>query len=277
MKRVIGAIFLICTSVLGIAQTLETETANKPTERQRTYVLIMSGINKDPREQLAKDKAVMNLRKFFLDDVKVESKRLTVLVESSSSARKGSKNSTAENLRNTMTGLAEAIKPTDRFIFYYVGQANIVVETVRLNLPGKDITHNHLADWMNKIKASSILIVLDCPGAGLAAKAMSGKGRIVLCGSKSDQRYSTRFSEYFIPALVDDKSDTDGDGKVSLLEAFTLVARQLDDFYLEQRLLKTETPLLEDNGDGVPSEQPWQYAQHKKDGLAASKFFLSSK
>jgi len=146
MKRVISAIFLICTSVLGIAETLETETAGKPTETQKTYVLIMSGINKDPREQLAKDKAVMNLRKFFLDDVKVESKRLTVLVESSSSARKGSKNSTAENLRNTMTGLAEAIKPTDRFIFYYVGQSNVIGENLRINLPGADDSDEEVLD-----------------------------------------------------------------------------------------------------------------------------------
>jgi len=275
MKKVISIIFLICTSVLGIAETLDAESGSKPTERQNTYVLIVSGINKDPNELQAKDKVVMNLRKFFLENAKVKSSRLSVLVDKNSSVRKDSKKSSAENLKRTLNALAGAIRPTDRFIFYYVGQANVMVESLRLNLPGEDVTHKQLAELMKAIKASSVLIVLDCPGAGLTAKAMTGKGRIVICGSKSDQRYSTRFSQYFIPALVDVKSDSDGDNKVSLLEAFTYAARQLDDFYRKQHLLTTETPVLEDNGDGVPSQQPWRYKEDNKDGLAASKFFFS--
>ena len=277
MKRVISVIFLICTSVLGIAETLETQARGKPTEKQSTYVLIIGGINRDPNERQVKDKALLNLRNFFMDNALVESKRLLVLVENKSSVRKGSKISTAENLKKTMDSLAATIKPTDRFIFYYVGQANVVVETLRLNLPGKDITHKQLGKWIEQIKASSILIVLDCPGAGLAAKAMTGEERIIVCGSKSDQRYSTQFSEYFVPALVDNENDTDDDGKVSLLEAFTSASKKLDDFYRQRYLLTTETPVLEDNGDGVPSQQPWRYKEDNKDGLAASKFFFSCK
>jgi len=274
MKKAISIIFLICTGVFGIARTLDAESGAKLTERQDTYVLIVSGISKDPNERSAKDKAVMNLRKFFLDDAKVESSRLSVLVDNSSSLRKDLEVSSAGNIEKKISALTGEIKPTDRFIFYYVGQANVVVETLRLNLPGKDITHKQLAEWINKIKASSVLVVLDCPGAGLAAKAMRGKGRIVVCGSKSDQRYSTRFSQHFIGALIDIKSDSDGDNKVSLLEAFTFAAREIDDFYRKQHLLTTETPVLEDNGDGVPSQQPWRYKDDNKDGLAASKFFF---
>jgi len=276
MKKVISIIFLICTGIIGVAQTLETESNNKPTEGQNTYVLIVGGINKDPNELQAKDKVVMGLRRFFLDHAKVESNRLNVLVDKNSSVRKGSEISTAKNLRNTLNTLAGVIKPTDRFIFYYVGQANVVVETLRLNLPGADIAHKKLAEWINQIKARSVLIVLDCPGAGLAVKAMTGQERIVIAASRKDQRYSTRFSQYFIPALVDDDSDTDGDGKVSILEAFTRTARLLDDFYQQRRLLKTETPVLEDNGDGVPSQQPFRYKQDNKDGLDASKFFFQN-
>jgi len=35
--------------------------------------------------------------------------------------------------------------------------------------------------------------------------------------------------------------------------------------------------MLDDNGDGVPSEKPWRFKQDRADGAAASKFFLSSK
>ena len=121
-----------------------------------------------------------------------------------------------------------------------------------------------------------MLFVLDCPGAGLAVKAMTGQGRIIIGACTAEQHYSTRFSEYFVPSLVDSKSDTDSDGKVSLLEAFTFASKHLDDWYFRQLLLKTETPILEDNADGFPSRQPWRYKQDKTDGREASKLFLSA-
>lgn len=99
MKKAISIIFLTCTGVFGIAQTLDAESDAKLTERQDTYVLIVSGISKDPNERLAKDKAAMNLRKFFLDDTKVKSSRLSVLVDSSSSLRKALEVSMPEILR----------------------------------------------------------------------------------------------------------------------------------------------------------------------------------
>jgi len=150
-----------------------------------------------------------------------------------------------------------------------------VAEKLRLNLPGTDITHEQLAKWINEIKSSSMVIVLDCPGAGLAVKALAGKDRILIGACTDEQRYSTQFSKYFIPALADLQSDSDHDGKVSVLEAFTVAARQLDDSYRRQNLLQTETPILEDNADGVASLQPWRYEKDSADGLAASMCFLS--
>ena len=276
-KVMIIAILAVYASVLATAKAPSDDQNRKQTESTNTYVLIVSGINKEPHERQAKDKTVIKLRRFFLKNAKVEPNRLRVLVDKSSSAREGAGASTAENLKKAMRAVAASIRPTDRFIFYYVGQANIVADKLRLNLPGKDITHEQLAEWIKEIKASSMLTVLDCPGAGLSVKALTGPRRIVICGAKREQPYSTRFSEYFLPSLADDAADTNGDGKVSLLEAFTLTSKKLDDLYRGQNLLKTETPVLEDNGDGVPSHQPWRYKQDKKDGLAASMFFLSAK
>lgn len=282
MKRTIIVILLIIASSSATAGTPRVvrkdspgERSPKPTETKNTYAMIIGGINKDPKERLAKDKVVLNLRRFFLNNAKLKPARLSVLVADNSSVSKGSNISNAENLKETIKTLAAAIQPADRFIFYYVGQANIVAGKLRLNLPGEDITHEQLAEWINQIRASSMLLVLDCPGAGLAVKAMTGQGRIIIGACTAEQHYSTRFSEYFVPSLVDSKSDTDSDGKVSLLEAFTFASKQLDDWYFRQLLLKTETPVLEDNADGLPSRQPWRYKQGKTDGREASKFFLS--
>jgi len=277
MKRAIIAILLLIVSGSPFSEALGAERSPASKESVKTYVLIVGGINKDSKERMAKDRAATNLSRFFIDIAGVKPERLSVLVDSKSMARKGSGISTAGNLMEQIDRFAASVNPEDRFIFYYIGQANVVSETLRLNLPGPDITHEQLAEWINAIKASSMLIALDCPGAGLAVKAVTGQGRIVIGACTADQHYSTRFSEYFVPALVDEGSDTDGNGRISLLEAFTSACRSVDDFYRLQSLLTTETPILEDNADGVASKQPWKYEQNRTDGLAASRFFLSGK
>ena len=275
MKRTIIAILVLIVSGSTLFDAPGAERSPEPAESGKTYVLIVSGINKDSKERLAKDRAVTDLSRFFLDIAGVKPDRLRVVADSESTTRTSSGISTAENLKDQMNRFAASVNSVDKFIFYYIGQANVVSDTLRLNLPGPDITHEQLAELLNGIEASSMLIVLDCPGAGLAVKAVAGKGRIVIGACTADQHYSTQFSKYFVPALIDKGSDVDGNGRISLLEAFTSASRGVDDFYRLQSLLTTETPVLEDNADGDASKQPWKYEQNKMDGLAASRFFLS--
>jgi len=276
IQRILVLCLFISSGKLSVMLVRGAESSPASADSNNTYALIVSGINKDPNERLIKDRAVTNLRKFFLNDAKLQTEHLSILVSDESAVRQEAGTSTADNLSRTFATFAAKIQPTDRFIFYYTGQANTVAGKLRLNLPGEDITHEGLAEWINKIKTSSMMIVLDCPGAGLAAKTLTGKGRILICGCEGNQRYSTKFGEYFVPALTDPNSDADGNGKVSVLEAFTLACKQLEDWYRQRNLLKTETPVLEDNADGVPSPQPWRYESDKEDGLLASKFFLAA-
>jgi hypothetical protein len=277
MRKIIIIILLAFVCEFPSAEAMDAQRNTAPKEKGKTYALIICGINKNSKERLVKDRAVIGLRRFVLDNAKVESDRLSVLVPRGSSVRKGSIVSTAANLKKQIDRFADKVNTEDRFIFYYMGQANIVSDTLRLNLPGPDITHKQLAEWINGISASSMLIVLDCPCAGLAVTALTGQNRIIIGSCTADQHYSTQFSKYFVPALLDETSDTDEDGRISLLEAFTSASRSVDEFYRLQALLTTETPVLEDNTDGIPSRQPWRYKQNKKDGLMASKLFLSVK
>ncbi|MHC4627400.1 MAG: hypothetical protein ACYTDV_10510 [Planctomycetota bacterium] len=275
MKRLVTVTILTIAGTSVMFGTSGTAPEPNRAGQSTTHALVVTGINKDAKDRQTKDKAVVDLSSLLLNNASIRRDRLVVLANSRSLAQTPSDVSTAENLRGRIDAFAAAVNPADRFIFYYVGLANVVGEQLRLNLPGADITEEQLAKWLKPIKASSILVVLDCPGAGLAVKALAGEGRIVIAGCTADQPYSTRFSAYFVPALGDNESDTDNDGKISLLEAFTYTSKQLDSFYRGMGLLRTETPLLEDNGDGKPSEKPWRFKQDKTDGAAASKFFLS--
>ena len=161
MRKVIVIIILafMCEFPSVEAQDAGRNTTSK--ENGKTYALIVSGIHKNSKERPAKDRAVKGLRRFILDNANVESDRLSFLVDRESSLRKDSIVSTAANLNKQIDRFAAVVNTGDRFIFYYIGQANIVSDTLRLNLPGPDITHMQLAEWISGIKASSMLIVLD--------------------------------------------------------------------------------------------------------------------
>ena len=273
-------IFLRCLVLLFLlsASLAQSEPTVKETKHiSRTYVLIVGGINKDPEEKQAKDKAIIKLRKALVTVLERDSEYLRLLVAEDSFVSNATGVSTAENLQKTMSELAKVVTADDRFIFFYIGQANVVMGPLRLNLPGPDISHEQLATWLKDIPASEQLITLDCPCAGMAVKSLAAGGRIIICAARSDQPYSTRFCEYFAPSLTDKTGDFDKDGRISLLEAFQQTAYQLDKLYRQEELLMTEIPLLEDDGDGIPSQQPWRYQEDKNDGRAAAKFFLINK
>jgi hypothetical protein len=260
---IVKRLFLILMIILSLS----------PYASGATYLMIIEGINKDVDEIQSKDRAVLKLQKAATQKFHVSHKNSIILSYKGSLVTNTNGLSTAETIKLNIRSFSEKIRPTDRFILYYLGQANAVKGTLRLNLPGPDITGEHLAKWIEPIKTSNMLIIVDCPNAGLVVKHLARSGRIILVSSRADQPYSPRFCEYFIPAIIASESDINHDGKISLMETLQQTARRLDQFYLDRDQVKHENFLLEDDGDGVPNQQPWLYHENKTDGLIASKYF----
>ena len=259
-RTVLAVLIVACTGV-------STMCAGVDPSQVRTYVLIVNGISKDPVDRAVKGRVVQELKALLLDRGRVDASRLTLLT---------AEESQAGSIEKAMGTLATAVGRTDRFIFYYVGQANAVAESLRFNVVGDDITGQQITLWLNRIKAKTQLVVLDCPCAAMVAKEMTKPGRILLLASTETQVHGTRFSFHFAPALAQKESDTNTDGHVSVLEAFTAAARGIEQWYRDRAILQTETPNLEDDADGVPSERPWRHALDGGDGLAASEFMLAT-
>jgi hypothetical protein len=263
-----------CMLVVALAALSDVRAGSPPAGH--TSALIICGISKDPNERLLKNGVVNDWRTYLLDQAGVEPNRLAMLAPDGTSSRGAAGISTAESIKKTLDAFAATTGPADQFILYYAGQANAVAGKLRFNLPGPDITHEDLAGWLGSVKAGTQLVILDCPCAAAAAKALAGQGRIVLCASGESQAYATRFGAHFVPALAHVQNDTNHDGRVSLLEAFTAAAREMELWYQQRQLLPTETPCLEDDGDGVPSERPWRYQTDGGDGRRAVELFLAA-
>jgi len=242
----------------------------------KTYALIVGGISRDPPDRLARNRMLDTLGVYLRGPAGLTRRQVSVLIGDDLGLSDPNVRATGQNVKAAVESVASVIRAQDRFLFYYVGLTNAVSETLRFNLPGPDVTHEALATWLDSIKSNTQIVVLDCPCAALAAKALARPGRIIVCAATATQAYSTGFTGRFVPALTQMENDADQDGRISLLEAFTATAKETEQWYRRIQCLPTETPCLEDNGDGVPSERPWRYLMDGGDGARASSFFFAA-
>jgi len=267
---VVSAVALLLPATAALASA-----GNEDSSTGKTYALIVGGISREPSDRLAQRQALETWSVYLRGPAALGAEQVCALVGNGSGLSDPNVLATAENVKTAVTSIASVIRAQDRFVFCYLGLANAVSDTLRFNLPGPDATHEALAGWLGGIKSKTQVVVLDCPCAALAAKALARPGRIIVCASTATQAYSTGLTARFVPALTQTANDSNQDGRVSLLEAFTATAKETEQWYRRIQCLPTETPSLEDNGDGVPSERPWRYSIDGGDGAQASAFFFA--
>ena len=261
--------------ILLIVNTVFAADEMQKNKESNTWAVIVSGISKDSEQSEMESDAVNQLVKFFKKTIKQKNTR--VLLSAGSEAYKpGMIESRCDNILNTLSEVRKTILPNDTFIFYYIGQANIVNDQLRFNIPGPDICDKELAEAINAINVKRSLVILDCPASGHAVKYLSAANRVLIASAHVNQLWSTSFSKYFVPAMSDSKADYNNDNNITIVEAFRLASMQQDKYYMDNDLMKTENPLLEDDGDSVATQQPWATDKDKVDGKLASEWVIYS-
>ena len=79
------------------------------------------------------------------------------------------------------------------------------------------------------------------------------------------------FAEFFIAALADHTGDRDKNRRVSIWEAFRFASQKVESWYADQNRIPTEHAVLDDNGDGIFSDDPGPFAD---DGMLAQIAYL---
>jgi hypothetical protein len=139
----------------------------------------------------------------------------------------------------------------------FIGHGTFDGRAAKFNLRGPDVTAEEMAAALKSSKRP--LAVIQCASAsGPFLNALSGPDRIILTATRSGHEVNaTRFGDYFARAVADPAADLDKDGQTSLLEAYLLASREVEQFYKEQGRLATEHALLDDNGDGLGTPAEW--------------------
>lgn len=179
---------------------------------------------------------------------------------------------TRARVLDALSQAAAEVKPDDAFALFLIGHGTFDGSDYKFNLPGPDITAAELAAALNRVPARRQLVVnmTSCSGASFAALAR--KERIVITATKSGtEKNAPIFPRYWVDALRDPAADTDKNGAVSALEAYTYAKRKVTAYFDSEKLLATEHPMMSDASASSPVRDP---NPESGQGLLASAFPL---
>ena len=170
--------------------------------------------------------------------------------------------------------LAEQSKQSSEPLWLvFIGHGTFDGKDAKFNLRGPDISAAMLGQWLEPFQRP--LAVVNCASSSAPfINRLSQPNRAIVTATKSGYELNySRFGEYLSAAIADPSADLDKDQQTSLLEAFLLASRQVQDFYGQQARLATETSLIDDNGDGLGTPADWfrgtRATRRAKEGASA--------
>jgi hypothetical protein len=213
------------------------------------FAVIISGIGGDETYSTRFAKWTSDLRSALVERLGFAEERVAALTEKPAEEEQPC---TADVVREVFSKLRDSVKPDNQVFIFFIGHGSFDGKTAMFNLMGRDLSAADYAQLIKALPTRKVVIVNMASASGEFIKPLSGAGRVVITATRSGQEQNaTRFAEYFIAALGNPEADTDKNGRVSALEAFTYAAKLTGDYYEKKGLLATEHALLDDNGDGV--------------------------
>ena len=161
--------------------------------------------------------------------------------------------STASQLRDTLSTVARDAKADDDFVLILIGHGSFDGVEYKFNFVGPDLTAAQIAEMCDRIIARRQLVVNTTSASGGSVAALERPGRAVIAATKSGtEKNATIFARYWIEALQDPAADADKSNSISAMEAFTYAAKKTAAFYDTQKRLATEHAVFDDVGHGEP-------------------------
>ncbi len=248
-----------------------SQTKTRPAAADRSkYALIINGASGEAAYAKQFDQWTTALRSALLGRFGFAEDRVKLLVEKplDSSATPA----TAEAVKKVFSSLRTELNADNVLYLFLIGHGSFDGKEAKFNLVGPDLSAGDYNTMLTALPTRRVVIFDMASASGEFIKPLSAKGRIVITSTRSGQETNaTKFTEYFIVALLASDSDTDQDGHISVLEAFTYANRLTAEFYTRAGRLATEHALLEDNGDGVGHQK-----LEGGDGMVARATYLDS-
>jgi hypothetical protein len=165
--------------------------------------------------------------------------------------------STREAVEQAFQDLATRSRPGDAILVVLIGHGSAESGAARFNLPGPDLTAADYRQCLDRLPGRKIGFVNTASASGAFLSVLSAPERVIVTATRSGmERNETVFAAHFVAAYAGEGADADKDQKISLLEAYTYAALEVERWYNEQNRLLTEHAQLDDDGDGKAASRP---------------------
>jgi hypothetical protein len=156
-----------------------------------------------------------------------------------------------DSLKAIETHLAEASKDVSMPLWIvFIGHGTYDRREAYFNLAGPDLSAVTLKEWLEPYKRP-LIVINTASSSGAFLPILSESNRIIVTATKSGTEVNyASFGSYLANALLEPEADLNNDGENSIFELYQYAARQTAEFYEQEGRIATETPLIDDNGDG---------------------------
>jgi hypothetical protein len=178
---------------------------------------------------------------------------------------------TREALAETTASIVKALQPQDALWVFVLGHAHFDGKNSWLNLPGPDLNQADFGGLFMAAACQEQVFFMTTSASGFFIKPLSKSGRIIITATEADREVNeTIFPHKLAAALAAPppyaEFDIDGDGRLSLLDAYLWSARETAQEYATEMLLATEHAQIDDNGDGRGTELQSQFLSEELGG-----------
>jgi hypothetical protein len=184
---------------------------------------------------------------------------------------------TRASIERAVADLKKSLKAEDRLWVFFLGHGDYDGERASFHLPGRDLHADGVGKLFGGIKCREQVFWLTNSASGWFVKPLSAKGRIVIAATAADEEYNeTEFPHAL--ATVIEKLNLKKTEKVSVLDLYRRTVAEVEARFAADKRVPTEHAQLDDNGDGVGTEEPVVEKEGDKkptaDGQLAARTFL---
>ena len=239
----------------------------------KTRALIVVGLPGDAEHEKLFGETARQWSDWLTDSLDFE---VTVLFGRSGKPPLANAPATRSTIERAIAGLKKSLRADDRLWVFFLGHGDYDGERASFHLPGRDLHADDLGKLFAGIACKEQVFWLTHPASDRFLKPLSAKGRIVIAATADEEYNETEFPQAL--ATVIGKLHAENGEKASILELYRRTIAEVEARFAADKRVATEHAQLDDNGDGVGTEQPVVETDGGKkptaDGRLAARMYL---
>lgn len=231
----------------AVALTLMIALTPPALAAQQSFLIVVGGLGGEAEYSATFAKWATDLVKAAEHRLGLPREHIVYLAENDDQGADGV--SRKGDIQAAIDGVAARAGAGDTIFLILVGHGTARGDRVLFNIPGPDLSATELDGMLAPHAALRWVVVNGSPSSGPFVQPLSAPNRVVITATANAmERYHTVFPEHFIAAYAKPGADSDKNGRVSVLEAFTFANREVARSYTQEGKLLSEHAVLEDTG-----------------------------